>query len=147
MESAIDERLTDWFQRVDEGWASELGRKRAFDIGKRIQFLTVDIITKLGLGKELGCVQTDSDRFEFLATVQRGNAVCQHFSILLELNTLMFYLTKIPILGPMIVPKAQDKSGVGRIMGVGRDYCQFPNAVKAHLIPDRTKCSQREEEG
>lgn len=91
---------------------------RTFDIGKRIQFLTVDIITKVCLGTELGCVASDTDKHDFLATVQRGNAVCQHFSVLLEMNSLMYYLTKIPLLGPMIVPKSTDRTGVGRIMGV-----------------------------
>ena len=121
MESAIDERLVDWFRRVDEQSASEPGKACAFDIGRRIQYLTVDIITKLALGKELGCVETDSDKFDYLATVQQGNAFCQHCSVILELSTLLFYLTKIPILGPMMIPKAQDKSGVGRIMGVSED--------------------------
>ena len=118
MEPVIDRRLLDWLQRVNSGWLSTAGDYKAFDIGRRIQYLTVDIITKLCLGEELGCVTTDSDRYDFLATVKRGNAVCQHFSVLLEFNTLMYYFTKIPIFGTMISPRANDQSGVGRIMGV-----------------------------
>ena len=115
MEPIIDERLLDWLRRLK---ASEPGKLKSFDIGKRIQFLTVDIITELCLGTALGCVASDSDKHDFLATVQRGNTVCQHFSVLLELNSLMYYLTKLPFLGPLIVPKASDRAGVGRIMGV-----------------------------
>ena len=118
MEPAIDERLMDWLRRVDQKWTSEAGKHTAFDIGKRIQFLTVDIITRICLGKELGCVSTDTDKYDFLATVQQGNAICQHFSVLLELNSLMYYLTKLPLIGASLTPKASDKSGVGRIMGV-----------------------------
>lgn len=118
MESIIDERLVDWICRVDSTWVSQPAKLRTFDIGKRIQFLTVDIITKFCLGTELGCVASDTDKHDFLATVERGNAVCQHFSVLLEINSLMYYLTKIPLLGPMIVPKSTDRTGVGRIMGV-----------------------------
>lgn len=119
LEPMIDERLLDWLRRVDQQWTSKSGMYITFDIGKRIQFLTVDIITRVCLGKELGCVSTDSDRFDFLAIVQRGNAVCQQFSVLLELNSLMYYLAKLPIIGAMIIPRPSDKSGVGRIMGVG----------------------------
>lgn len=118
MEPIIDERLLDWLRRLNSMWASEPGKLKSFDIGKRIQFLTVDIITELCLGTALGCVASDSDKHDFLATVQRGNTVCQHFSVLLELNSLMYYLTKLPFLGPLIVPKASDRAGVGRIMGV-----------------------------
>ena len=124
MEPMIDEQILKWLQRVDQDFVFELGKFNAFDIGKRIQFLTVDIIIKLCLGEALGCVANDKDMHEFLATVQRGNAVCQHFSVLLELNSLMYYLTKIPILGSLIVPKPTDQSGVGRIMGVGNLHFQ-----------------------
>ena len=65
------------------------GKYSTFDIGKGIQFLTVDIITKICLGMALGCVASDSHKYDFLATVEQGNPVCQHFSVILELNSLM----------------------------------------------------------
>lgn len=117
MEPIIDEQLLNWLRQVDQKWISQPGKFRTFDIGKRIQFLTVDIITKICLGEALGCVASDSDVHNFLETVQQGNSVCQHFSVLLELNTLMYYLAMIPSLGSLIVPKPTDRSGVGRIMG------------------------------
>lgn len=119
MEPIIDRRLLDWLRRVDSVWTSEPTKLRSFDIGKRIQFLTVDIITELCLGTALGCVASDSDKHDFLETVQQGNTVCQHFSVLLELNSLLYYLTKLPLLGPLLVSKPTDRAGVGRIMGVG----------------------------
>lgn len=129
MEPLIDAQILAWLQRVDRDFVSEPGKLNSFDIGKRIQFLTVDIITKLCLGEALGCVANDKDMHDFLATVQRGNAVCQHFSVLLELNSLMYYLTKIPILGTLIVPKPTDQSGVGRIMGVGNPHVHDSNGA------------------
>ncbi|KAI9649331.1 hypothetical protein NHQ30_001903 [Ciborinia camelliae] len=118
MEPIIDEQISNWLDRANTEWLSTPEQFKTFDIGKRLQFLTVDIITKICLGEELGCVASDSDKYEFLDTVQQGNAVCQHFSVLLEFNTLMYYLSKVPLLGPRIVPKSTDSSGVGRIMGI-----------------------------
>ena len=118
LEPVIDARLTDWLERAHQHWCSEPEDCTAFDIGRRIQFLTVDVITQVCLGKELGCVATDSDRYDFLATVQRGNAVCQYFSVLLELNSLLYWLARLPVIGALITPRPGDKSGVGRIMGV-----------------------------
>lgn len=120
IESAIDEQLVQWIHLVSSTWCSASGQCTAFEIGKRIQFLTVDIITSICLGKPLGCVTSDSDKYDFLKTVEQGNRVCQHLSVILELNSLIYYVTKIPFLGSLIVPKSTDRSGVGRIMGVGQ---------------------------
>ena len=114
----IDERLMEWINRAKSDWISEPSKARSFDIGQRIQFLTIDIITQICLGTPVGCVASDSDKYEILKTVEQGTSVCQHFSILLELNSLLFYITKIPLLGPRLIPQASDRSGVGRIMGV-----------------------------
>lgn len=124
MEPIIDDQIRNWFRLVSKNWVSQPGKYKSFDIGKRIQFLTVDIITKICLGEALGCVESDSDKHDFLATIEQGNSVCQHFSVLLELNSLLYYLTKIPFLHSLIVPKPADRSGVGRIMGVS--LARFP---------------------
>lgn len=118
MEPVLDEQILRWLCVVDKSWTSQPGESKRFDIGRRIQYLTVDIITKVFLGEELGDVTSDSDKFDFLATVEQGNSVCQHLSVLLELNNLMYYFTKLPIIGPLIGANPTDKSGVGRVMGV-----------------------------
>lgn len=132
MEPMIVEQLVQWICRAKSDWMSEPSQARPFDIGKRIQFLTVDVITKICLGGALGCVTSDSDKYEFLETVEKGNSVCQHFSALLELNSLIHYITKIPILGPRLIPQASDKTGVGRIMGVSLPVI-YPNSLLSPL--------------
>ena len=79
-------------------------------------------MTELCLGTALGCIAQDEDEHGFLATVQQGSAISQHLSVLVEFNTLIYYLTKIPLLFSLILPQSSDKSGVGRIMGA----CPFP---------------------
>lgn len=118
MEPVINEQIVEWIRRVKSDWISVPARAKSFDIGKRIQFLTVDIITEICLGTALGCVASDSDKYEFLETVEKSSSFNQQFSVLLELNSLIRYVTKIPVLGNRLLPQASDKSGVGRIMGV-----------------------------
>ncbi len=118
MEPMIDEQIMSWICRAKADWMSEPSKAKFCDIGKQLQFLTVDIITRICLGTALGCVASGSDKYEFLKTVEQGNFLCQYFSVLLELNYLLYYNTKIPILGPRLIPQASDASGVGRIMGV-----------------------------
>ena len=103
---------------MDIKQTTSAGKPFLFAIGRSIQFLTVDIITQFCLGSALGFVPSDCDRYFFLDTVERGRQIGQHFSVLLEMNTFIQLLAKVPLLGSFIVPKSTDRSGVGRIMRV-----------------------------
>jgi hypothetical protein len=116
MEPVIDQLLVNWIDTLRKRFAQHTSP--LCDIGNKIQYLTVDIITKLCLGGELGCVKNDRDMHDLLTTVEMGNRACQYFSVFLELNWLFFQLSRIPFLRRMLFPKTSDKSGVGRLMGV-----------------------------
>lgn len=118
LETAINERMTSFTDQIDKKWLSNQGTTQIFDIGRGIQFLAVDIITQLCFGKPLGFVETDSDVHKFLATIETQLPIVQHFSIILELNTVLLRLAEIPWLKKFIVPSARDETGIGRIMGV-----------------------------
>lgn len=116
MEPIIDGLLLGWIDSLRKRFAGP--EQGSCDIGKRIQFLTVDIITKICLGDEIGCVKHDRDMHRILETVELGNKVCQYFSVFLELNTLFFQLARIPMLAKKLFPRQSDSTGVGRLMGV-----------------------------
>lgn len=117
MEPIIDQLLLNWLDTLRKRFSTP--EKVHCDIGKKIQFLTVDIITKICLGDEIGCVKNDKDMHRLLETVEVGNKACQYFSVFLELNYLLFQLARIPFLRSIIFPKSSDSNGVGRLMGVG----------------------------
>jgi hypothetical protein len=117
-EAAINERMTSFIDYINRNWISTLGATKVFDIGKRIQFLAIDIITHLCFGEPLGFVDRDSDIHNFIATIETQLPIVQHFSVILELNTLLLRLVDIPGLRKFIVPSSRDKTGIGRIMGV-----------------------------
>jgi hypothetical protein len=121
LEAAVDERISDFVQRIEKNWISEPGKTKVFDIAKRIQFLTVDIITHLCFGKPLGFIESDTDLHGFLATIETQLPIVQHFSVILELNTLLLRLCDIPFLKPLIAPRHTDKTGIGMIMGVSNE--------------------------
>lgn len=118
LEPIIDGEIQEWIRRAQSDWASESSNGRSIDIGKKIQFLTVDVITKICLGSALGCVADDTDKHNFLETVKQGSSICQYLAVLHELNKVLLLLTKVPFIGPCLIPKPSDKSGVGRLMGV-----------------------------
>lgn len=118
LESTIDERIIDFINRIDENFVSELGQTQPFDIGKRIQFLAMDVISHLCFGKPLGFVETDSDVYGFLKTIETQLPIVQHFSVFLELNDIFLQFMNIPWLKKLLAPSANDKAGIGMIMGV-----------------------------
>lgn len=125
LEMAINQRITDFIDRIDKNWISGPQDTKVFDIGRRIQFLAVDIITHLCFGKPLGFLETDSDVFSFLATIETQLPIVQHFSVILELNTLLLKMMDFPWLKRLILPSARDKKGVGVIMRVRMSYPGF----------------------
>ncbi|KUI69973.1 Pisatin demethylase [Cytospora mali] len=116
MEPVIDQLVLGWLDSLRNRFATR--DKGQCDIGQRIQFLTVDIITKICLGNEIGCVKHDRDMHRVLETVETGNRICQYFSVFLELNTLFFQLARIPFLRKILFPTPCDSTGIGRLMGI-----------------------------
>lgn len=117
-ELIIDKLLYHWLRRIDHVSRSQPGESRAFDIGRRIRFLTVDLITRLCLGEAFGCIEDDCDQYGFLEAVQIGSAVSQQFWVIHEISRLLFYLTKIPFMRRRIVPSPNDSEGLGKVIGV-----------------------------
>ncbi|KAI9676946.1 MAG: hypothetical protein M1817_006785 [Caeruleum heppii] len=133
LEQAVDERITDFVDRIDRYRVSEPEESKVFDIARRIQFLTVDVITHLCFGKPLGFVETDSDVHGFLATIETQLPIVQHFSVILELNTIMLRIMDVKWLKRFLAPSSRDKTGIGMIMGISRrvvDERFLPNATK-----------------
>lgn len=122
-EEAVDQRIGEFIQRIEERWLSDSDGTAVFDIARRIQFLAVDVITHLCFGKPLGFIESDSDVFNFLATIEMQLPIVQHFSVILEFNNLLLQMVNIPFLKRLIVPSSSDKKGIGMIMGVCKYTC------------------------
>ena len=124
LESTIDERIVDFVRRIEQNWLSTASGTKSFDVARRIQYLTVDIITHLSFGKPLGFIEADTDKFNFLATIETQLPIVQHFSVILELNTWLSRAANIKWLRKLLVPSHTDKTGIGMIMGV-REHDAF----------------------
>ncbi|MCJ1309751.1 hypothetical protein MMC25_003412 [Agyrium rufum] len=121
MEDVTDKHIKHWLLRIHESLQTEPRAASTFDIGRRIQYLTVDIITDLMLGNALGYLDSNRDVHDFLEDIKTGNMICQVFATLPELNRLFIAFTRLPYIGQLALPKAKDKRGLGRIIGIIRD--------------------------
>lgn len=118
IEKDISERIVEFIHWLDHKATAFGAEQKPVDLARPIQYLTVDIITHLCFGKPLGFVRESRDLYNFLQTIETQLPIVQHFSVILEINTLLQKLVTIPFVKPFITPSARDKSGIGVIMGV-----------------------------
>ncbi|KAL9582639.1 MAG: hypothetical protein Q9203_005413, partial [Teloschistes exilis] len=118
VEASMDKILLVWLERLTKDWVRGPGLSRGFDIAKRIQFLTVDIITQLSLGECFQCTEHDTDRYGFLETVKDATPISLQMSLFPEIPRMMYHLTKIPLLRRLLVPSENDEGGIGKVIGV-----------------------------
>ncbi|RDL36198.1 Cytochrome P450 oxidoreductase [Venustampulla echinocandica] len=119
-EAIIDERISDFVERIEQKWVSENGETKVFDIGRRIQYLAVDIITHLCFGEPLGFVDQDRDVHDFLFTIESQLPIVQHFSVIIEINTMVRNIMSFSWIKKALAPSARDKTGIGKIMGISK---------------------------
>lgn len=132
----MDELILSWLDEIRKHLAKS--GQGSCNIGQKMQYLVLDIISKVCFGEEMGCVKNDRDIHRIRETVQVGYKVCQYFSVFLELNTLFFGLSKIPLLRNIVFPRSTDTHGVGRMMGVSSvhqllQYLDYSNKIANHL--------------
>jgi hypothetical protein len=118
LEATVDERVGEFINGIEQRWMSSPDKTKSFEIARRLQYFTIDTITHLCFGKPLGFVDSDSDKFNFIATIEQQLPIVQHFSVILFLNTLLRWASKIPIFRGLVVPSSADSTGIGLIMGV-----------------------------
>lgn len=121
IERVIDHQVEQWVRRISRLWLSDPATTRTFDIASRIQFLRVGIISQLSLGESFGCVENDSDQYNFLSSIKSGMQASPQMSVLHELTVALYNITRIPYFHRILVPSAKDTYGVGRTLGVCDD--------------------------
>ncbi|KAL7622954.1 hypothetical protein AAE478_006633 [Parahypoxylon ruwenzoriense] len=99
----------------DDAAAAEL--LRPMDLATRIQFFTLDAITKIAYGRAFGFLATDSDVHGYIANTEAQVPVITALGDVPWLSALIFNDTVLPIIGP----KPTDKKGPGRMMAVAQE--------------------------
>ncbi|KAJ4158647.1 uncharacterized protein LMH87_009163 [Akanthomyces muscarius] len=132
LEEAVDERIDGFISRIEKHWVSSATLAKSFDIAKRIQYFTIDTITHLCFGKPMGFVESDSDKHNFIATIEMQLPIVQHFSVMLAFNTVLRWISAVPWVRGLVVPSSADKTGIGVIMGLSRQVidCRLNESEK-----------------
>lgn len=81
------------------------------DLGREVQYLTLDVISSVGLGKTFGMLRSDSETHDYLESSDEG----------LVIGNVAFamgfgWVTQLPIFGKFLTPSPADSSNFSKMM-------------------------------
>lgn len=133
MEPDIDRVIWDvietWKTRfvtaVDDTSGSSVAK--VMDLARQTQYMTLDVITSISLGKAFGYVATNSDLHEYISTMNKNLPVMTFMSVVPFLARLI----RQPWFVRNFGPSTKDRVGLGRIKAVTSDI------IAKRFVPDR----------
>jgi len=85
---------------------------KPFDLARKTQFFTLDVISDVAYSEPFGCLPTDSDVFGYVAAIEESLGAIMLVSTMPKLKWIMD-----SIVMRMFMPSDTDKRGYGRVIG------------------------------
>ncbi|OAQ64558.1 cytochrome P450 52A11 [Pochonia chlamydosporia 170] len=111
LEASIDECLTQFIDLLRSKYISTTQASKPMDLATKVQFFTLDVISKVGLGTAFGMLAADADIDDYLKSSAEGLAVGNT-----ALAMGFSWLAHAPLLGKFIAPSPRDNNGFGKMM-------------------------------
>lgn len=115
IEDDIDDQLKSLIGMIRRKYvtASRGGEFRPLDLARVSGYFTLDVISRVALGKEFGSITTDTDPHDFYHSVDRHIPLMTLISNVPWIRNIMYSSTGLKLLGP----RETDTAGLGKIMG------------------------------
>ncbi|KAL6874463.1 cytochrome P450 [Trichoderma longibrachiatum] len=123
IEPTIDNNIRDFMRLL----AEYADRRRPVDLGRKVQYFTLDVISDLAYGAPFGFVETDTDVYEYIQTTEKNLPMVMVITVFPWLLTL---LNSRILKG--LLPSTKDRLGFGRIMSIAKDVAaeRFKSDIK-----------------
>ena len=115
LESDIDEHVQQLLDLIRSKYLSTTTRYTPMDLGSKIQYFTLDVISKIGFGKAFGDLKADADVDNYISSGRDGLSII----IVVAGLGLTPYLHWPPI-ARIFGPSEKDATGFGKMMAVAR---------------------------
>lgn len=117
VEADIDDQLAGLMALIRRKYLSTDSQLQPMDFAHRIQFFTLDVITKIAYGRAFGYLATDSDVHGYIASAEAQVPVLVVLGDVPWLCRLLYNDTILKLFGP----KMTDKKGPGKMMAVAHE--------------------------
>ncbi|KAK3368375.1 pisatin demethylase [Podospora didyma] len=109
-ETRIDNQILSLIRLLETKY---IPHRKPFDFARKAQYLALDVIADVAFSEPFGFLETDSDRFDYIATLE------QNFPVAFALTVLPWAVTLMQSrLFKAIRPSEKDPMGLGRLMGI-----------------------------
>lgn len=114
LESAIDDQVANLISLIRRKYCARPDRRRVapLDLAKVMSLLALDIISRIALGKEFGCLVADEDVVGFFHVLDHFMPIMNVLGDVPWARNIVFSPFCIKLIGP----KPTDRSGVGLMM-------------------------------
>ncbi|KAK1979162.1 cytochrome P450 [Colletotrichum cereale] len=111
LETKIDQNLLGLFRLVE----SYIDAGKPFDFGRKAQFFTLDVISDLAFGKPFGFMESDSDVYEYIKTMEESLPMFMATTV----YPWVIRLFASPLFRTLL-PSEKDPLGFGKVMGIAK---------------------------
>ncbi|KAH8724033.1 benzoate 4-monooxygenase cytochrome-like protein P450 [Phaeosphaeriaceae sp. PMI808] len=115
LESDIDGRVQELLDLFRNKYLSTAAKSIPVDLGRKIQYFTLDVISTIGFGKAFGDLKADADLNDYIKSGEQGLVIVT-ISAALGLTQYLQW----PLIARLLGPSEKDKSGFGKMMGTAR---------------------------
>lgn len=112
VESDVDTQVNNFITLIRKKYITSpgVGGFRPLDLARVIPLFTLDVITKLALGQEFRCLETDSDRYQFYKTTEEDLPWLSLVTEVSWMRDIVYSTLGLKLLGP----KETDLKGFGK---------------------------------
>ncbi|KAI9767075.1 MAG: hypothetical protein M1839_004632 [Geoglossum umbratile] len=116
LEEGVDNRILDFLKLVNDKYLSTESTFRPVDFARIVQYLALDVISDMAFGEPFGFIAKDGDVHDYIKMQRLLLPVFEWFSTLPSLNRLI----RVGWVSKLVMPTPEDKTGVGKLMGVAK---------------------------
>ncbi|KAI0413510.1 pisatin demethylase [Xylaria grammica] len=116
LESGMDEQVNALVVNIRQNMSND--PRRAIDLAPLMSYFTMDVITKVAFGQEYGYLKAGEDLYSFLKEIRDSWPKLSIMADVPYIRNIMLSPLSLRLFGPSVT----DKKGMGKLMGVAREY-------------------------
>jgi len=115
--------VQDFLDLIRSKYLSTEEKLKPMDLAKKVQFLTMDVISTVGLGNPFGMLKADKDINDYIESTTEGLWMSNVF-----MGTGLYRIMQVKWVGNLLGPSTKDSKGFGKMM-----------ATAAEMVTERLK--------